>query len=1531
MPVITNFQPGNILYAANLNTDYAQAVNIAGDAMHGTLTVPNFTSNVGINTGVIFANTSVAINGVDIGSGLSQAQANANSALNLAESAFSTANAGAGGFATAAFNQANSANILAQAAFNQANSANILAQAAFNKANTGNGSGGSSGNSLTQTFITANGLTVNNAVTFTVVGNNIVVISANLANSTTVGTVQLNDTVVSQSTTLAATANAVNTTWATANAAFIAANAVGASLLPNLFVAANVAVNGISSVIISGNTQILIQGNNATTTKPGLVILNDTITSTSTTLAATANSVNAVYNYAQAQIGKINYPTVLTITSSNTQFANAPFTVTGTWTINPLLQYATDANGTIFFPSGNTLPLVSNNWSYTNPPLLPGNHTITVIDAVSGAVVTQNITVVSVAVSNISLTGISITNNTARSFTAPNTSIGTLVPLATGGNLTGVTFSIANQSTAGAFQLVSGNVIQFLANNVQPGNYTVNVNVSATNANNSPQVYPLNLTIYTYITPYVKRMNDFLSMIGVRGDIGSLASIYTSNSANVVKDFQFVGARNWRDSLAATSSATGLGVLQALASNGAAKFLMFVPNTGTLTPQTLNVTQLVANCATVAAMAANCLIAIEGPENAIAWPINYKGNTGGGPSGSYFAVANFQSDFFTAINANNTLAPINVLSPTEVGQENENVGLQYSMIPVGSGVTLFPANTSYYDAENIRFYPNINQNTELSYSTVNGNIIDSQLKNDFVKTIRNGWSGNSFNYVKASQRYIAEYGFPTGTGTAVTDPTRGKLYLNTLFNAFLDQYKAVSIYQLYDEGGGTGLMAAAGTPTTSGTYLHNLTTILADNSANAATVVPGQLIYSVNGLPGTGRTAAFQKSNGHYVLAVWNNVHDYNLQSNTAITVNAVNVQITFGTSNAAFLSTINVYDPTLGTNPTSQNNIVNVSSVTIALTDYPILIDLTPLTNLSESASLTTIVAANANTTQIVDADLNVWNLANPAQQVILNGNLLANTGSVFELLYFDHVVYQENTSNAWWFWNGATWVATTNPVIPPESETDTIVNSSNYTFLEIGDALGNVWSLTPGGNNTFQILQNGANALSPSNNVTLLLYWNHVVYQENVNGIWYYWNDQVWVQGVDPRVLPPTANVLSAGVLTTAGNQIVDSSVSQNRICAAVWPGAHLANGTLSLLNTNSYRTILTNLKAAGFNAVKIPTADRQWINNSNVSNIVNTTLNPDLAANQSYVGVISTIINWGYANLGLRFIIESRVNEGGKGTLDNFGSYQLNGLWYDSGGASDGTDGGDNIGTITDATFVSTWQSRATTFVGNLGVVGYHLRAQPYFSLAGGLGSTSPGVHWNTYGGGSANDSTDIWSVYQRAGNAIQAIDNTKLIICEAPQNQTSTLSGPDLRGINTAPVVLTTANKVVYAVTLYPSDVTGSIQTDSGASYVSGLNTLWGFVVFNNQAPVLVSDLGGTLLMDTDAINNMNSLIGYMNGSGNTGGPTLVGSQQGLGWSWWAIGTQNSGYGLVNNDGQTVNPVQESYYSQMLYTKPPLRTV
>src|SRR5271167_2922403 len=138
MPVVGNYIAGSILYAANLNACFLQAVSIAGDGFQGTVSAPNLIITQNILTSTITANTSVAIQGFDVKSAIQQASANANAA-------FITANAASG----------NSGATLAQAAFNQANLA----------LNTANGALSNSGGNIVGALTINNILNVSNTIT----------------------------------------------------------------------------------------------------------------------------------------------------------------------------------------------------------------------------------------------------------------------------------------------------------------------------------------------------------------------------------------------------------------------------------------------------------------------------------------------------------------------------------------------------------------------------------------------------------------------------------------------------------------------------------------------------------------------------------------------------------------------------------------------------------------------------------------------------------------------------------------------------------------------------------------------------------------------------------------------------------------------------------------------------------------------------------------------------------------------------------------------------------------------------------------------------------------------------------------------------------------------------------------------------------------------------------------------------------------------------------------------------------------------
>jgi len=299
---ITSFQPGSILYAANLNTAFANAVNIAGDTMTGTLILPTFQTTGGVSYANGGMNTTSIINTVR---------------LNVAGmNVYSTVTA----------------------AFNQANTDLTLAQAAFDKANTGGGS-------LTETFITANGLTVNTGTSLTISGNATVMLSVNTGNLTQVGVVQLNDTVKSTSTLLAATANAVNTVWATANAAFIKANSGVASVGTETYISSNgITVNSGTSLITTGNGTVLLSANIGNTTQQGIVQLNDTFVSTSASLAATANVANTIWTTAVAAFNKAN---------AGGGAISQTFLTQNGLTVNTGVSFNTSGNASILFAANS--------------------------------------------------------------------------------------------------------------------------------------------------------------------------------------------------------------------------------------------------------------------------------------------------------------------------------------------------------------------------------------------------------------------------------------------------------------------------------------------------------------------------------------------------------------------------------------------------------------------------------------------------------------------------------------------------------------------------------------------------------------------------------------------------------------------------------------------------------------------------------------------------------------------------------------------------------------------------------------------------------------------------------------------------------------------------------------------------------------------------------------------------------------------------------------------------------------------------
>ena len=191
-----------------------------------------------------------------------------------------------------------------------------------------------SGNTAGPT-VAASGINFNNtssvqvSVGSGITGNANVAFSVVSGSTTTAGILQLTDSVTSTSITTAATPNSVKvafdqatTAYGQANAAYTQANtansiAISAYGAANAALAKTISANGGSTqtnasinfintasiqvsvgTISAGNSNVAFTAVAGSTTVPGIVQLNDTVTSTSTAVAATANAVKTAYDFA---------------------------------------------------------------------------------------------------------------------------------------------------------------------------------------------------------------------------------------------------------------------------------------------------------------------------------------------------------------------------------------------------------------------------------------------------------------------------------------------------------------------------------------------------------------------------------------------------------------------------------------------------------------------------------------------------------------------------------------------------------------------------------------------------------------------------------------------------------------------------------------------------------------------------------------------------------------------------------------------------------------------------------------------------------------------------------------------------------------------------------------------------------------------------------------------------------------------------------------------------------------------------------
>ena len=273
--------------------------------------------------------------------------------------------------------------------------------------------------------------------------------------------------------------------------------------------------------------------------------------------------------------------------------------------------------------------------------------------------------------------------------------------------------------------------------------------------------------------------------------------------------------------------------------------------------------------------------------------------------------------------------------------------------------------------------------------------------------------------------------------------------------------------------------------------------------------------------------------------------------------------------------------------------------------------------------------------------------------------------------------------------------------------------------------------------------------------------------------------------------------------------GVKILDSNNTPVRIAGINWFGFETTNYTVHGLWARNYKDMLTQIKALGYNVVRLPYSN-QLFDAGSTANSIDYTKNPDLTGLNG-LALMDKIVNYG-TSIGLRFILDQhRPNSGAQSAL-----------WYTS--------------QYPESRWISDWAMLASA-----------LRQQSDSSSAliyiTNHTLPQPGV--------MAIRRTDWRLAAERAGNAILAVNSNWLIFVEGIDCYKGDCYwwGGNLEGVATAPVRLNVANRLVYSAHDYPSTV-ASQPWFTASNYPNNLpgvwDTHWGYIAKQGIAPVWLGD-------------------------------------------------------------------------------------
>ncbi|WP_394846730.1 glycoside hydrolase family 5 protein [Pendulispora brunnea] len=354
-----------------------------------------------------------------------------------------------------------------------------------------------------------------------------------------------------------------------------------------------------------------------------------------------------------------------------------------------------------------------------------------------------------------------------------------------------------------------------------------------------------------------------------------------------------------------------------------------------------------------------------------------------------------------------------------------------------------------------------------------------------------------------------------------------------------------------------------------------------------------------------------------------------------------------------------------------------------------------------------------------------------------------------------------------------------------------------------------------------------------------------------------------------------PARAATAGTGYWHTNGRQLLDANNQPVRMAGVNWFGLETANYTPHGLWARGYKDMLNQMKSLKYNTIRLPFSN-QLFDAGSTPNSIRYDLNPDLQG-LSGIQIMDKIIAYA-GQIGMKVLLDRhRPDSGGQSAL-----------WYTS--------------AYPESRWISDWKMLAQRYLGNTTVIGADLHNEPH------------GPNGATWGTGSIT--TDWRLAAERAGNAILAVNPNWLIVVEGIDvfNGDAYWWGGNLQGAAQFPVRLNVANRLVYSAHDYATSVYPQ-PWFSDPSFPNNLrplwNRIWGYLVQNNVAPVLLGEFGTTLADPRDET-WLRTLLNYL-GTGVNGISFTF-------WSW----NPNSGDtgGILNDDWTTVNTRKQNILQPFL---------